>query len=91
MQKDTQISAFVSETTKALLETYVRATGMKKGHLVEEALRHHLQALRELPADAILRPKIVVSRRCGEAILKRSTSSGRPSKELRKLMTDDGD
>ena len=91
MEKETQISAIVSATTKDLLERHVRATGVKKGHLVEEALRHHLQALHELPADAILRPKIVVSRRSGEEVAQRVTSRRRPTRELRKLMAGDGD
>ena len=71
MQKETQISAIVSVTTKDLLERHVRATGIKKGHLVEEALRHHLQALQELPADVVVRPKVVLSRRSGEALAQR--------------------
>jgi hypothetical protein len=49
---DTQISAYISEATKQEVERYANAHGVKKGHLVEEALLHHLQALRELPADA---------------------------------------
>jgi len=91
MGKETQISALVSATTRDLLERHVRATGVKKGHLVEQALRHHLQALHELPAEAILHPKIVVSAASGEALARRMTSRRRPTKELRKLMTGDGD
>lgn len=34
------------------------------------ALRHHLRALQELPADVVVHPKLVVTRRSGEAILK---------------------
>ena len=87
MAKETQISALVSQTTKELLERYVRATGIKKGHLVEQALRHHLQALQELPADAILHPRIVVTRKSGAAILKK-IESGKPTQALRDLMRD---
>ncbi len=53
---ETQISAHVSDTTKELVERYVEAHGVKKGHLIEEALLHHLLALRELPADVIIPP-----------------------------------
>ena len=70
MEQETQISALVSRTTKDLLERHVRATGLKKGHLVEQALLHHLQALQELPADIVIHPKLVVTRKSGEAILK---------------------
>ena len=87
MEKETQISAFVSRTTRELLERHVRATGVKKGHLVEQALRHHLAALERLPADAIVHPKLVVTRRSGEAILKQ-TRSGKSTQALRDLMRD---
>ena len=87
MEKEAQISALVSRTTKDLLEQHVRATGVKKGHLVEQALRHHLQALQQLPADVIVHPKLVVTRRSGAAILKQM-ETGKPTKALRNLMRD---
>ncbi len=87
MEKETQISALVSRTTRDLLERHVRATGVKKGHLVEQALRHHLQALQELPADVIVHPKLVVTRKSGGAILKQMRT-GKPTKPLRDLMRD---
>jgi hypothetical protein len=87
MDKETQISAVVSQATRDLLERHVRATGVKKGHLVEQALRHHLQALHELPSDVIIRPKLVVTRRSGAAVLKQ-IKSGKSTKALRDLMAD---
>lgn len=85
--EEIQISAVVSRATKDLLERYARATGVKKGHLVEQALRHHLRALDELPVDVVLHPRIVVSRKSGELIL-RKIRSGKPTKALRDLMRD---
>ena len=87
MERETQISAIVSQSTRDLLERHVRATGVKKGHLVEQALRHHLQALHELPADVIIHPKLVVTRRSGAAVLKQ-LRSGKSTKALRDLMAD---
>jgi hypothetical protein len=87
MERDTQISAVVSRTTSELLERHVRATGVKKGHLVEQALRHHLQALQELPADVVAHPKIVVTKRSGDAIL-RQMESGKSTAALRRLLRD---
>ncbi len=87
MKHETQISAVVSDTTRELLERYVRATGVKKGHLVEQALQHYLVALEHLPADVIVHPKLVVTRRSGEQLL-RHTRSGKPTKALRNLMRD---
>jgi hypothetical protein len=87
MDKETQISAVISETTNQLLDQHVRATGAEKGHVVDEALRHHLQALHELPADVIIHPKLVVTRKSGEAILK-ELETATPTKALRDLMRD---
>ena len=87
MERETQISALVSRTTSNLLERHVRATGVKKGHLVEQALRHHLQALQELPADAVVHPKLVVTRKSGEAILRR-IQRGKSTPALRGLLRD---
>jgi hypothetical protein len=82
MQRETQISAVVSRTTSELLERHVHATGVKKGHLVEQALRHHLQALQELPADVVVHPKLVVTRK---SILKQ-LEKGNASPALRRLL-----
>lgn len=87
MERETQISAVVSRTTSELLERHVRATGVKKGHLVEQALQHHLQALQELPADVVAHPKIVVTKRSGNAIL-RQMKSGKSTAALRRLLRD---
>jgi len=87
MEREAQISAVVSRTTSELLDQHVRATGVKKGHLVEQALRHHLRALQELPADVIVHPKLVVTRTSGQVILKQ-VERGRPSRALRHLMRD---
>ena len=85
MAKEQQISAFVSETTRDLLDKHVRATGVKKGHLVEQALLHHLRALDELPAELIVHPRIVVTLKSAREIL-RQMETGKPTAALRKLM-----
>jgi len=87
MERETQISAVVSRTTSELIERHVRATGVKKGHLIEQALRHHLQALQELPASVVVHPKLVVTRKSGEAIL-RQIQRGKPTPALRSLLRD---
>ena len=87
MAKETQISAQISETTRELMEKRVRQTGVKKGHLVEQALLHHLQALDELPTEYIIHPRIVVSRKTGEEML-RHAEKAEPTPALRELMRD---
>jgi predicted DNA-binding protein len=91
MKTAAQISAEVSLTTKELLERYSKATGVKKGHLVEEALLHHIQALQELPLDIVVPARIVVSRATGERLIERLASPARPTKKLRELMSGNGD
>lgn len=58
---DTRISARISKETRELVERYADAHGLKKGALVEQALLHHLQVLRELPADVIIPPRLELS------------------------------
>lgn len=87
MAKETQISAQISETTRELLEKRVRQTGVKKGYLIEQALLHHLQALDELPAEYIVHPRIVVSRKTGERLLQ-VAETAEPTAALRELMRD---
>jgi hypothetical protein len=87
MERETQISALVSRTTRELLERHVRATGVKKGYLVEQALRHHLRALQELPADVVVHPKLVVTKKSGKTILKH-IQKGKATPALRDLLRD---
>lgn len=87
MARETQISALISETTRELMEKHVRQSGVKKGHLIEQALLHHLQALEQLPAEYIIHPRIVVSRKVGEEML-RHAESAEPTPAVRELMRD---
>ena len=61
---------------------------MKKGHVLEMALLHHLQALHELPADIVISPRIVVSLRSGKEIEERIRAS-KATRSLRDLMSHD--
>ena len=91
MARTTQISAPISNETKELLEQHVKATGVKKGHLIESALRYHLRALHELPADVLVPPRLVLTHRSFAQVVERLHSPGKPTKALRELMSGDGD
>ena len=91
MAKSVQISAEVSQTTKELLERYCRSTGIKKGRLVEQAVLHHLTALHNLPAEVIIPPKLVISRKSGKQIIEAITGKSEPTKALRDLMSGNED
>lgn len=60
-RKQVQISAFIAEETKANLDRYVEATGLKKNRVIEEALQRHLAAIDEIPAQYIIETDIVVT------------------------------
>ena len=45
------------------------------------------QTTKELPADVVVHPRLVVTRKSGEAIL-RLMASGKPTDALRKLLRD---
>lgn len=83
--KHTRIPAFVSGTTKDLLDEYADAHGLKKAHLIEETILHHLQALQELPMDVIIPARLAVSSDCGRRVLASVVRPGRPTKAMRKL------
>jgi hypothetical protein len=85
MPKHVHLSARVDPTTKALLDRYVRSTGVKKGHVLEEALRHHLQALQALASEVIVHPVLVLTGESGERV-RREIRRGRPTRALRALM-----
>lgn len=83
---DTQISAFISAATKEKVERYAESHGVKKGHLVEEALLHHLQALRELPPDILIPPRVALSRTSFVKVAALVGKPRKPTKALRDLM-----
>lgn len=82
----TQISAFISTTTKEKLARYAEAHGMKKAALIEQALLHHLQALSELPADVIIPARVVVAPESLDKIAELVASPPPPTEAMRALV-----
>ncbi len=85
----TQISAYISSDTKSLVENYSKKSGVKKGFLIEEALLHHLQALKELPADIIIPAKIMLTEKSMSRIIDMLENPPKPTQALNELMRDD--
>ena len=84
----TQISANISPETRELLERYVATHGVKKSHLIETAVLHHLKALDEIPADLLIPPVIEISRSGGEKLADSIEKPKRPTKAMRELYRD---
>jgi hypothetical protein len=81
----TQISANISPETRDRLERYVRARGLKRGFVIEQALLHHLQALGEIPEEVVIPPRLVVASASGERLLERLESQEAPNRAMREL------
>jgi len=85
MPISTQVSAYISEETKAQVEAYVKRHGVKKAYLIEEALQHHLQALREIPEDLIIPSRLVLTSEAMAQIAERIAEEEQPTEALKAL------
>ncbi len=85
MSSTIQVSAYISEETKAEVEAYVKRRGVKKAYLIEEALRHHLQALREIPEDLIIPSRLLLTDEAMAKIAERVAQEDQPTEALKTL------
>lgn len=85
-----QISAIVSEETRALLDEASEARGLKKGHVIEEALLHYLHALRELPSDVIIPSRLVLTEVSGRDVVEQVLHPREPTDAMNALMAGEG-
>jgi hypothetical protein len=88
MPTTTQVSAYISAETKAEIEAYVKRRGVKKACLIEQALQHHLQALREIPEDLIIPSRLVLTDEAMAEIAERVIQEERPTEALKALFRD---
>lgn len=84
----TQISANISVETKERMEQYAREHGVKKSHLIETALLHHLRALDEVPTDIMIPPVLELSRDSGVRLLQRLENAPVPTPAMKALFDD---
>lgn len=85
MPTTTQVSAYISEETKAEVEAYVKRRGVKKAYLIEEALQHHLQALREIPEDLIIPSRLILTSEAMAEIAENIIHEDQPTESLNAL------
>ena len=86
MATTTQISASISRETKKLLDNYVRKRGVKKSYVIEQALRHHLLAVHEIPEEYFIPPVVRVSAESGKTLLEALHQPSAPTPEMQELM-----
>jgi hypothetical protein len=70
------------------MERYVRASGVTRAHLIQQALLHHLQALEELPPDAIVPARLVITHDSAERVRDRLCHPPEPTEEMKRLFDD---
>ncbi|OQX13236.1 MAG: hypothetical protein BWK73_12670 [Thiothrix lacustris] len=84
---NTQISAYISAETKGQIESYVKRRGVTKAFMIENALQHFLQALREIPEDVIIPARLIITEASMLRLADRLESDEEPTPALRALMT----
>ncbi len=84
----TQISAHISLTAKERLERQARATGVTRSRLIEDSVLHHLQALDELPVEAIVPARVVLTRESADRVRKLLAHPPPPTEAMKRLFDD---
>lgn len=85
-EKQPQISAHISLSTKMKLEQITRNRGLRKNFVLEQALLYHFRALEELPEDAFLPPRIVLSSQAAQTVLDLIENPPPPTEAMKELM-----
>ena len=88
MAKTTQISAHISLTAQQRLDQFARATGITRSRLLEDALMHHLRALEELPPEAIVPARVVLTRASAERVRTLISHPPPPTQAMKRLFND---
>ncbi len=84
-----QISAVVSDETQRLLDTTVQKRGLKKGFVIETALRHYLLALNTVPGEFITPPVLTITPASWQSVTDALADTSEPTPALRELLGDD--
>lgn len=82
-----QLSTPITRETREMLERYSKRTGIKKGHLIEEAIRSYLIAHEGLPRDLVVPSTIRLSASSSKRFM-RELRGKTPHPALKKLMRD---
>jgi hypothetical protein len=87
MSATDQLSTPITRETRELLDRYSKRTGIKKGYLVEEALRSYLLAQEGLPRDVVVPSTLELTGPASRKFV-RELRGAKPNAALKKLMRD---
>jgi len=90
MGDESQISATLSAGTKELLDRFTESHGLKKNYVVEQALLFFMEARRELPDEALIPARLVLSEPTFDRLVEALEQPAAPTKGLRELMRGQG-
>jgi hypothetical protein len=85
---DVQLSALISDETQVRLDRYVRAHGVSKAWVIEQALLHHLQALEALPEDARIPTRMVLDSDSAARVCHILGNPPEPTEAIKELFDD---
>ena len=83
-----QLSTPISRETREMLDRYAKRTGIKKGHLIEEALRSYLIAHEGLPPDLLIPNTLELTAGSSKKFV-RELRGTKPNAALKKLMANE--
>lgn len=81
-----RISAHVSVGTKKKLDQLVRARGLREAFVIEQALQYYFRSLEELPEDAFIPPRLVLTPESFERIMDTIENPPAPTQAMLELM-----
>ena len=82
----TRISAVISPETQAQVDAHAKHLRIRKAVLIEQALQYYLQALREIPGELMIPPRLVLDRDSFTQVVDRLERDEPPTQALRILM-----
>lgn len=87
MSTTDQLSTPITRETREMLDRYSKKTGIKKGYLIEEALRSYLIAHEGLPRDLVVPSTLELTKASSKRFV-REVRAQTPNAALKKLMRD---
>lgn len=86
MSDQSQISATISVATKDKLDRFTESHGLKKNYVVEQALLYFMEARRELPDEALIPSRLVLTDAAFDRVAALLEHPTAPTPALRELL-----